>query len=103
VAVDLGYLLLIAFASTRLTELWKEIMIRIGILRQQAWWKAGINLVICALGALLILHRPWETRILIAAGASGLAMLLHAGDTSLRHYRDKIVAEVLGRTRGRQR
>lgn len=100
-AVDLGYALLIGFGATRLTELWKEVCIRLGILRQQAWWKAGLNLLLCALGTLLIMHRPAETRVLIAAGASGISMLVHAGDTVLRHHRDRIVAEVLGRSRRR--
>lgn|SRR6516165_2254860 len=98
---DLGYALLIGFGATRLTELWKEVMIRLGILRQQAWWKAGISLVICALLALLVQHRPWQTKVLIAVGAAGVAMLIHALDTTLRHYRDKVVSEVLGRGRRR--
>jgi hypothetical protein len=100
-AADLGYALLIGFGATRLTELWKEIMIRIGILRQQAWWKAGVNLLVCALLALLVMHRPAETRVLIAVGASGVSMLIHAGDTLFRHQRDRIVSEVLGRGRRR--
>ena len=98
---DLGYALLIGFGATRLTELWKEAMIRLGILRQQAWWKATVNLLVCALMALLVVHSSWETRVLIAVGASGVSMLLHAGDTVLRHYRDRIVSEVLGRARRR--
>jgi hypothetical protein len=100
VAVDLGYALLIAFASTRLTELWKEVAQRIG-LHQVAWWKAAVNVVCCALLALLVQHRSWQTKILIALGASGLALLIHALDTTLRHQRDKIVSEVLGRGRRR--
>ena len=99
-AVDLGYALLIGFGATRLTELWKEIAIRIG-LHQVAWWKAAINLLVCGVLTLLVRHRPVEARVLIAAGASGIAMLLHATDTTLRHQRDRIVAEVLGRSRRR--
>jgi hypothetical protein len=98
VAVDLGYALLIGLGSTRLTELWKEIMIRIG-LHQVAWWKAAINLVCCGLLVLLVVRHSWETRVLVALGASGIAMLAHAGDTVLRHHRDKLVSEVLGRGR----
>lgn len=98
---DLGWALLIGLGATRLTELWKEVMIRIGILRQQAWWKAAISLVICAVGSLLVMHSSWETRVLIAVGASGISMLAHAVDTVLRHHRDGIVAEVLARGRRR--
>ena len=97
---DLGYALLIGFGATRLTEWWKEIMQRLG-LHQIAWWKAGVNLVICALLALLVQDRPWQTKILIAVGASGIALLIHALDTTLRHQRDKIVSEVLQRPRRR--
>lgn len=100
-AADLGYALLIGFGATRITELWKEVMLRVGILRQPAWWKAALNLLLCALGALLVMHRPTETKVLIAVGASGMSMLVHAGDTYLRHHRDKIVSEVLGRGRRR--
>jgi hypothetical protein len=100
-AADLGYALLIGFGATRITELWKEVMIRVGILRQQAWWKAGINLLLCGLLSLLVMHRPAETRALIAVGASGISMLVHALDTTLRHHRDRIVSEVLGRGRRR--
>jgi hypothetical protein len=98
---DLGFALLIGFGATRLTELWKEVMLRLGILRQQAWWKAGINLLVCGLLVLLVMHRPVETKVLIALGASGISMLVHAGDTLLRHQRDRIVSEVLGRGRRR--
>jgi hypothetical protein len=98
---DLGYALLIGFGATRLTELWKEVMLRLGILRQPPWWKAGISLVICALLVLLVQHHPWQTKVLIAVGASGISMLVHATDTTLRHQRDKIVSEVLQRPRRR--
>lgn len=97
---DLGYALLIGFGATRLTELWKEIAIRLG-LHQVAWWKAGVNLLCCALLSLLVVHRSWETRVLIAVGASGVALLIHALDTTLRHQRDRIVSEVLQRGRRR--
>ena len=100
-AVDLGFALLIGLGATRLTELWKEVMLRLGILRQAAWWKASINLLICVLLSLLVLHRPWETRVLIAVGASGVSMLVHATDTTLRHHRDRVVSEVLQRGRRR--
>lgn len=93
---DLGYALLIGFGSTRLTELWKEIAIRLG-LHQVAWWKAAVNLVCCGVLTLLVMHRPWETRVLIGVGASGVALLIHALDTTLRHQRDRIVSEVLQR------
>jgi hypothetical protein len=99
VAVDLGYALLIGFGATRITELWKEVTLRLG-LHQVAWWKAAINLLVCALLSLLV-HRPAETTVLIAVGASGASMLFHAGDTVLRHHRDRIVSEVLGRGRRR--
>lgn len=98
---DLGWALLIGLGATRITELWKEVMLRIGILRQQAWWKAAINLVLCAVGSLLVMHTSWETRVLIAVGASGISMLAHASDTVLRHHRDRIVSEVLGKGRRR--
>jgi hypothetical protein len=97
---DLGYALLIGFGATRLTELWKEIMVRLG-LHQVAWFKAAVSLVICGLLALLVQHRSWQTKVLIAVGASGLALLIHALDTILRHHRDRIVAEVLQRGRRR--
>jgi hypothetical protein len=100
VAVDLGYALLIGFGASRLTELWKEVAMRLG-LHQVAWWKAAINLAFCGVLALLLMHRVWETRVLVAVGASGLAMLIHALDTFLRHHRDKIVSEVLGKSRRR--
>jgi hypothetical protein len=100
VAVDLGYVLLIGFGSTRLTELWKEVAIRLG-LHQVAWWKAVVNLLCCGVLTLLIRHRPAETRVLVAVGASGVAMLIHALDTFLRHHRDRIVAEVLAKSRRR--
>lgn len=99
---DLGYALLIGFGATRLTELWKEICIRIG-LHQAPWWKAALNLLVCAALSLLVVHHSWEARVLIAVGASGVAMMLHAGDTVLRHQRDKTVAEVLVKTRERRR
>jgi len=98
---DLGYALLIGFEATRLTELWKEIAIRLG-LHQVAWWKAAINILICSLLSLLVLHRPWQTKVLIAVGASGIALLVHALDTFLRHHRDKLVSEVLGRSTRRR-
>jgi len=98
---DLGFALLIGFGATRITELWKEVMIRVGILRQHAWWKAGVNLLVCALLSLLVAHHSVDTRVLIAVGASGVSMVIHAVDTVLRHHRDKIVAEVLGRSRRR--
>jgi predicted cobalt transporter CbtA len=96
VAVDLGYALLIGFGSTRLTELWKEVATRLG-LHQTAWWKAAVNLLVCGGLALLIVRHSWDTRVLVAVGASGVAMLIHALDTFLRHHRDRLVAEVLGR------
>lgn len=99
-AADLGYALLIGFGATRITELWKEVMQRLG-LHQVAWWKAGVNLLVCVLLTLLVMHRPVETRVLIALGASGVAMLIHAIDTFLRHHRDRIVKEVLGGGRRR--
>ena len=95
-AVDLGYVFIIGFASTRLTELWKEIMLRVG-LHQLAWWKGLINILCCASLVLLVQDRAASTRILIALGASGLAMLFHATDTVLRHYRDELISEVLKR------
>lgn len=96
---DLGWALLIGFGATRLTELWKEVMVRLG-LHQVAWWKAAVNLLVCGLLVLLV-HASGETRALIALGASGFSMLVHATDTVLRHHRDRIVADVLGRGRRR--
>jgi hypothetical protein len=98
---DLGFALLIGFGATRITELWKEVMIRVGILRQHAWWKAGVNLLVCALLSLLLVRHSVDTRVLVAVGASGVSMIIHAVDTVLRHHRDKIVSEVLGRSRRR--
>jgi len=99
---DIGYVFLIGFGSVRLTELYKEITLRIG-LHQPAWWKSFINILICATLVLLVQHRVASTRILIALAASGVAMLLHAGDTVLRHYRDEIVSEVLAKRQSRRR
>jgi hypothetical protein len=99
---DIGYIFLIGFGSVRLTELYKEICLRVG-LHQPAWWKSFVNLVVCALLVLLVQHRVTSTRILIAVAASGVAMLLHAIDTVLRHHRDDIVAEVLGKRTPRRR
>lgn len=99
-AADLGWAVLIGFGATRLTELWKEIAIRVG-LHQVAWWKAGVNLLLCALLSLLVMHTSAQTRVLIALGASGMSLLVHAGDTVLRHQRDRIVSEVLQRGRRR--
>jgi len=100
VGADLGYALLIGFGATRLTELWKEVALRVG-LHQVAWWKAAVNLLCCALLSLLLVRHSWETRVLVAVGASGISLLVHAGDTVLRHQRDRIVSEVLGRGRRR--
>jgi len=99
---DLGYALLIGFGATRITELWKEVMIRVG-LHQVAWFKAAVNLVCCGLLTLLVMHRPTETKVLIGVGASGVAMLIHALDTALRHYRDRLATEVLERRGSRRR
>jgi hypothetical protein len=101
VGTDLGYALLIGFGATRLTELWKEVALRWGILRQAAWWKAVVSIVVCAALVLLVQHRSWQTKVLIAAGASGIALLIHSLDTVLRHQRDKVVSEVLGNRRRR--
>jgi hypothetical protein len=102
VGVDLGYTLLIGLAATRLTELWKEVMIRLE-LHQVAWFKASVNLVCCGLLVLLVMHRPAETKVLIALGASGLSMVIHSVDTGIRHYRDRTVGEVLDRRTPRRR
>lgn len=99
---DIGYILLIGFGSVRLTEFYKEITQRLG-LHQPAWWKAAVNLLCCALLSLLAAPRSGETRVLIALAASGVAMLLHAIDTVLRHHRDDIVSEVLARRPPRRR
>jgi hypothetical protein len=42
-----------------------------------------------------------QTRVLVGLGASGMSMLIHALDTTLRHQRDRIVAEVLQKPRRR--
>ena len=99
---DLGYAALIGFGATRLTELWKEVMIRVN-LHQLAWFKAMVNLVCCFALVFLVMHKPAETKVLIALGASGFSMLLHALDTAIRHYRDRTASEVLERGRYRRR
>jgi hypothetical protein len=99
---DLGYLLLIAFGSMKLTEVYKEIIRRIG-LHQVAWWKSLVNLVCCGVLVLLITHRNVDTKVLIALGASGLAALLHAVDTVLRSHRDNMITTVMDKTRTRRR
>lgn len=99
---DIGYVFLIGFGATRLTELYKEICNRLG-LHQLAWWKAAVNLLCCATLVLLVTNRSGSTRVLIALAASGVGMLIHALDTVLRHHRDDLVAEVLGKARRRPR
>ena len=101
-AADIGYAFLIGFGATRLTELWKEVMVRMG-LHQMAWWKSFVNLLCCATLVLLVQNRAASTRILIALGASGIALLIHASDTVLRHYRDELISEVLGKRSRRSR
>jgi hypothetical protein len=101
-ATDLGYLLLLGFGSYKLTELYKEILRRIG-LHQVAWWKSFINLIVCAVLALLVTHRSVEIRVLLAVGAAGVAALLHAVDTVLRSHRDDMISQVMEKSRYRRR
>ena len=99
---DLGYALLIAFGSMKLTEVYKEVTRRVG-LHQVAWWKSFVNLVCCGVLVLLVSHRNVDTKVLIALGASGLSALLHAIDTVLRSHRDNMITAVMDKTHGRRR
>lgn len=88
---DLGYMVLIALGSMKVTELYKEFTRRIGF-HQIAWWKSVFNLACCAVLTLLIVGGGIRTKALIALGAAGLSALLHALDTVLRSHRDDMVA-----------
>ena len=98
---NLGYLVLIGLGAMKLTELWKELTTRLG-LWQNAWFKSAINLGICAVLVLFIQHRSVDTMVLIGAGAAGFSALCHSVDTVLRHHRDGMVSEVLGKARNRR-
>lgn len=99
---DLGYMLLIAFGSLKLTELYKEITRRLGV-HPIAWSKSAFNLACCAVLTLLVLGRPIRTEVLIALGAAGLSALLHALDTVLRIHRDDMAASLTSSVRERVR
>lgn len=96
------YALLLGLGATRLTELWKEVAARMGVY-QAPWFKAALNIVICAVGGILVLHEHIRTEVLVIAGAAGISMLAHAVDTCLRHYRDRLATEVLEKSRARRR
>ena len=100
--IDLGYMVLIAFGATKITELYKEFMRRIGI-HQIAWWKSLFSLACCAALTLLVVGPNIRTRVLIAVAAAGLSALLHAADTVLRTHRDNMVTKVLEPTQPRRR
>ena len=100
--VDLGYMVLIAFGSMKLTELYKEFTRRIGF-HQIAWWKSVFNLACCAALTLLVVGHNIRTMVLIAAAASGLSALFHAIDTVLRSHRDTMVHEVFDNLPPRRR
>jgi Na+/melibiose symporter-like transporter len=99
-ATDLGYVLIIGFASMKATEFYKEITRRIG-LHQVGWWKSLVCLVSCGLLVFLV-ARPAGIRVLIALAAAGLAALLHATDTVLRSHRDTQVAQIMSRNQRRR-
>jgi hypothetical protein len=95
VSSDLGFALLIGLAGFKLTQFWKELMVRYGWY-QPAWWKTLLSLVICLVLALtLIGHRTGGVKVVIGLGAAGSAAIWHALDTSFRTYRDKGVSEVM--------
>lgn len=94
---DLGYALLIGFAGMKLTQLYKEILHRLD-LRQMAWWKSLVSLVICLILALVFIpHRDLGQQVLVGLAAAGLSALAHGLDTLARATRDDLVSQVLGR------
>lgn len=100
---DLGFALLIGFASMKFTQLYKEVTRRIG-LHQLSWWKTLISVTACLVLALtLIPHRSAGVRLLVGLGASGMAAVLHGLDTTLRAKRDDLVSQVLVRAKSRIR
>lgn len=100
--IDLGYVLIIALGSMKITELYKEFMKRIGI-HQIAWWKSVFSLGCCVVLTLLVVGRNVRTEVLITAAAWGLSALLHALDTVLRSHRDDMVASVFNKVPDRRR
>lgn len=98
---DLGYAVLIGLGAMKLTQIYKEIVARLG-LHQVAWIKSIVSMAVCTGLAFLILHLAVETRALIALAAAGIAALSHAIDTVLRSHRDELVANVLTRSRARR-
>lgn len=99
---DLGYVLIIGLGSMKLTEIYKEVARRVG-LHHMAWWKSLVNLCLCAVLTLLVMHRGVETKVLIGVAAAGVAALVHAVDTVLRSHRDSNVADVINKTSVRRR
>ena len=65
-ATDLGYALLIGLASMKLTQFYKEIARRLGLLNQWPWWKSAMSLVTCALLVLLVPDMSVRVRVLTA-------------------------------------
>jgi hypothetical protein len=99
--IDLGYMVLIAFGTMKITQLYKEFMRRIGF-HQIAWWKSLFSLGCCAVLALLIVGGDIRTKALIAVAAAGLSALLHAMDTVLRSHRDNMVTKVFEQSHQRR-
>ena len=54
--VDLGYMVLIALGTMKITELYKEFMRRIG-LHPIAWWKSIFSIVCAGALTLLVVNR----------------------------------------------
>jgi hypothetical protein len=102
-ATDLGYALLIGLATMKITQLYKEIMRRLGLQNQWSWWKTVVSLVSCTLLVLLVPDMSVRVRVLVALAAAGLAAVLHGVDTVLRSERDNLIATVVTKTKPRVR
>lgn len=94
---DLGYVLLIGLGSMKIIELYKEVMIRVRVWHQSAWWKSALTILVCAVFSFTLPSRPGRIEVLITLGSAGMAALAHAVDTALRHYRDELASQVLAR------
>jgi hypothetical protein len=102
-ATDLGYALLIGLAAMKLTQLYKEVMRRVGLHNQWSWWKSVASLASCALLVLLVPDMSVRVRVLVALAAAGVAALAHGVDTVLRGSRDSLITSVAVRSRPRSR
>jgi hypothetical protein len=100
--IDLGYMVLIALGTMKLTELYKELYRRYLGNRQVAWWKSLVSLGFAAALTGVVPDRDIRVKLLIGAGAWGLSALLHALDTVLRSHRDSEVATVYNRQNARR-